>query len=388
MKPHKPIPIKRFGKTDREKKVLFGLIDYYLSTGKPVGSNTLKEAGFGDLSSATIRNYFAHLEEEGYLKQQHSSGGRIPTDKAYKCYAAEFIDSREIDSRTKEDLEILGQKERRDVAVYLQEAAEQLSLMNNTAVFMSAPRFDRDFVLDIKLVSIDSHRCLCVIVTDFGLVQTELLHTDKKLSAFTLKRIEGYFHWRLTGHDKPENLEKDEEQMGHKLYNELMVRYIVGYSNFTNDEIYRTGFSRLLAYPDFTDGATLANTLALFENAHSIRLLVKEATKLDKLRFWIGEDLNAYCSTNPNCSVVAIPYYINQKPIGAVGILGPTRMPYKYYFGVLQAFSEAISEMVTKSLYKFKITFREPHEHAVYLEKEEHHLIGKSHLMLLENKHN
>ena len=386
MKPLKPVPIKRFGKNDRERKVLYGLIEYYLATGKPVGSNTLKEEGFGDLSSATIRNYFAHLEEEGYLKQQHSSGGRIPTDKAYKLYAADSIDSTEIDAKTKETLQALRQNERRDVAVYLQEAAEKLSLITNTAVFLSAPRFDHDFVLDIKLVSIDHHRCLCIVVTDFGLVQTELLHTEKKLSAFTLKRIEGYFHWRLTGHDKPENLEKDEEQLGLKLYNELMVRYIVGYSNFTNEEIYRTGFSRLLAYPDFNDVMTLANSLTLFENAHSIRLLVKECTKLEKLRFWIGDDLNPYSNANPNCSVISIPYYINQKAVGAVGILGPTRMPYKHYFGVLQAFSEYISEMLTKSLYKFKITFREPHENAVYLEKEEHHLIGRSRLMLLEDK--
>ena len=76
--------IKRVGKQDRERKVLLGLVEYYIQTGKPVGSNALKEAGFGDLSSATIRNYFANLEEAGYLTQSHSSGGRIPTFLGYR----------------------------------------------------------------------------------------------------------------------------------------------------------------------------------------------------------------------------------------------------------------------------------------------------------------
>ena len=91
MKTLKPVTVKRVGKQDRERKVLLGLVEYYIQTGKPVGSNALKESGFGDLSSATIRNYFAHLEETGYLIQSHSSGGRIPTDLAYRIYADENV---------------------------------------------------------------------------------------------------------------------------------------------------------------------------------------------------------------------------------------------------------------------------------------------------------
>ncbi|HEX4839979.1 MAG TPA: heat-inducible transcriptional repressor HrcA, partial [Rhabdochlamydiaceae bacterium] len=71
-------------KDKREKWVLLGLVELYLETGKPVGSNTLRENGFDSLSSATIRNYFSKLEEDGFLKQQHSSGGRIPTSSAYR----------------------------------------------------------------------------------------------------------------------------------------------------------------------------------------------------------------------------------------------------------------------------------------------------------------
>jgi heat-inducible transcriptional repressor len=218
------------------------------------------------------------------------------------------------------------------------------------------------------------------------LIQTELLHVEHKLSSFSTKRIEGYFRWRLTGHDKPENLEKEEEQLSQKIYNELMVRYIIGYTNFTQENIYRTGFSRLLTYPDFNDAITLTNSLALFENEHNMRLLIKECCKIGKLKFWIGDDLNVYCPATPSCAVLAIPYYLNHKIVGAIGILGPTRIPYRKYFAVLNYFSECISEAITKSLYKFKISFRQPNDNKIYLQKEEQRLLGQSHFMLLEDK--
>lgn len=384
MKTWKPVLIKRIGKQDRERKVLLGLVEYYIQTGKPVGSNTLKEAGFGDLSSATIRNYFAHLEEAGYLSQSHSSGGRIPTYLAYRTYADTFIEEDPIELK-KDIFQSLRQFDSREIGLFLQEAAESLSQISKCAVFLSAPRFDHDFIIDIKLVSLDAFRCLCILVTDFGLVHTEILHLPEKLSSFAIKRIESYFHWRLTGVGQPENLEPGEESIGQSIYNELMIRYIVGYSTFVDEDIYRTGFSHLLAYTEFQEASSLASGLSLFESAHSMRLLLKECTALDRLKFWVGDDLKNYAS-NANCSVIAIPYYINHKPAGAVGILGPTRLPYRTLFSTLRLFSESVSDTLTRNIYKFKISFRQPELGKVYLQKEENRLIGQSRLILLEDK--
>jgi heat-inducible transcriptional repressor len=130
--------IKKSAKTDRERQVLLGLVEHYIQTGKPVGSNTLKEVGFDNLSSATIRNYFAHLEEEGYLIQQHTSGGRIPTSKAFKLYASQYISSSFNHLKTQT---FLDKEDTRAVSSFLQEAAEELASLSNTAVFLSAPRF-------------------------------------------------------------------------------------------------------------------------------------------------------------------------------------------------------------------------------------------------------
>lgn len=376
---------KRSSKHDRVYQVLFGLINYYLKTGKPVGSNTLKEAGFDTLSSATIRNYFAQLEQEGFLIQQHSSGGRIPTHAAYRLYAKENADV-EIAPATAQIFSELRQQDTREIAAYLQHAAETLSALTNCAVFLSAPRFDHDYIVGLKLMVIDQSRCLCVIITDFGLVQTELINLDRKLSAFAVKRMEAYFHWRLTGHDKPENFDREEEAIAQKIYNELMIRYIVNYSNFIDTELYRTGFSKLLIYPDFHDASVLANSLSLFENAQSMRQLSKECCKLNQLKFWIGDDLATHTQSTPNCAVIAIPYHINQSSVGVVGLLGPVRLPYPEIFGMIRNFAASISEALTRNIYKFKITFRQPHTGTYALRKEEYRLVDQSHLMLLEDQ--
>lgn len=339
-------------KDKREKWVLLGLVELYLETGKPVGSNTLRENGFDSLSSATIRNYFSKLEEDGFLKQQHSSGGRIPTSSAYRLYAETHLKSPLIDEKEHKLLRQNIQKETRELAVYLQSVAEAISEATHCAVFLSAPRFDQDFVLDIKLVGVDANRCLCIIITDFGQVMTELLYSDKKMSSFTLKRLENFFRWRLTGLDKP-SLSPEEENLATRFYNEVMMRHLVGSTHFTTEDIYKTGFSKLLAYPDFNDATALADGLGLFENEEALRMLLRECAKAEDLSCWIGGNLHA-------CSALAIPYKINQNIAGSIALLGPNRIPYRKLFGILETASEAISQSLTRSLYKFKITFRHP----------------------------
>lgn len=140
---HKRDPMeKRSGKHERERKVLLGLVEYYLQCGKPVGSNTLKDVGFADLSSATIRNYFAHLEKEDYLQQQHASGGRIPTDKAYRYYAAAHLEhSNAVSAEVEKVCRGLCDQETREIAAFLQQAAGALAEVAKGAVFLSAPPF-------------------------------------------------------------------------------------------------------------------------------------------------------------------------------------------------------------------------------------------------------
>jgi heat-inducible transcriptional repressor len=373
-------------KHSREFKVLLGVVELYLGTGKPIGSNTLREHGFDYLSSATIRNYFAELEKEGFLRQPHSSGGRIPTNAAFRLYAADGLENPlPLAPEIEEAFMLLEQPSAPHLTRYLQMAAEKLSEVTGYATFLTSVRFDQDFIFEIKLVGIDQERILCIMVTDFGQILTEVLPISEKLSAFACKRIETYLQWRVKGGEKPENLTAEEGKMAQEIYNEIMVRYIVRYTNFSSEDVFRTGFSQLLAYPEFSDPLALTTGLSLFENISHMRLLLNDCMRDGTLRYWIGKELAPYASAAQGCSVIAIPYRLGQVQAGAVGILGPCRMPYRRLFAILSYFSDCVSKSLTKSLLKFKLTFRQPRSTPA-AEFQERSIIDQTAQKLLEIK--
>lgn len=380
---------KRSKKESREYKVLLGLVELYIKIGKPIGSSTLKESGFESLSSATIRNYFAELEKEGYLKQPHSSGGRIPTNKALRFYAESVLEEALIEEDVTAQLEQLKGHDTKNIGTFLQKAAELLSEVSGFATFLSSPRFDHDFILDVKFVSLDATRLLCILITNFGQILTETLAFEHRVSTFSLKRLESFFLWKLKNgplEEKPRPLTPEEEVLAQKFYSEILVRYLVRYSNFSGEEIVRTGFSKLLAFPEFNDPLSLTMGLSLFENVTQMSRLLQQTSQSPHLKFWIGEDLSPFTTEASNGSVIAIPYRINHIQAGAIGILGPTRMPYRTLFATLTVFSEILSETLTKTLYKFKLSFRQPRSEAVYAIDQKWKFDETSPYHMLENK--
>lgn len=357
---YKSLSSKKLPKPDRENAVLLGMIELYLKTGKPIGSHTLQENGFETLSSATIRNYFSKMEMQGYLKQQHTSGGRIPTEKALRLYVDAYASQGVIEKAQEDILEKILKKESRQIAAMLNQAADSLSELTQCAVFVSTPRFDQDFIQDVKLLQLDNTRLLSVLITDFGLIRTETIYPERSVDPLFLRTCEEYFLWRMNKGEKPLFRTENEAKMSQRIYNEIMVRHVVGYSNFPNEEILRTGLSKLLAYPEFNDAAALANSLALLEDENQMRIILRETAKRDDLSCWIGDELCPYVPASSECTIIAIPYRINQTIAGSIAILGPMRLPYRNLFGIIRVFSEKISRALTESVYKYKITFRQP----------------------------
>lgn len=357
------IPVyNKKSKKAREFEMLLELVDLYLRTGKPIGSNTFKEESFPHVSSATIRNHFVNLESEGYLKQHHSSGGRVPTDKAYRFYAKEKLSHPLLSKEDDLFLASLLRRETRAISAYLQAAVEALSELTGCAAFIGAPRFDQDFIVNIKILKIDETRALCAIVTDFGLIHTETLYLPQKMD--DLSRIEQYFQYRLNGQNPP-HLSKEEEAFAKEAYNEVVLRHFISYANMQHDDVYKGGFSKLLLHPEFHDPLILANTLSLFENTETIRNILQGSSQAGGIKYWIGDDLKEFVISSHSSSIIVIPYRLHQTIVGAIAILGPVRIPYRKIFGVLEKVAEYLSEALTKSLYKFKITYRQPQEKAM-----------------------
>ncbi len=351
---------KKLPKTDRERALLLGLIELYLKMGKPIGSHTLQENGFDSFSSATIRNYLGKLEEGGYLKQQHTSGGRIPTEKAFRFYADVYRDRGIVEKVQEECLEEALKKETKEIGTLLNRSADTLSELTKCAVFVSAPRFDCDFIRDVRLIQLDGTKLLSVLITDFGLIRTETVYLEKEVDEQFLRTAEEYFLWRLNKGEKPLFQQEIEAKMAQRIYNEVMVRHVVGYANFPEEDILRTGLSKLLAYPEFNDASALANSLSLLEDENQMRSVLRECCKKNQMNCWIGNELYPFVPKDAECAVVAIPYRINQAIAGAIALLGPMRVPYRNLFGLVQAFSEQMSRTLTESMYKYQITFRQP----------------------------
>lgn len=377
----KSMSSKRPSKHDREQAVLLGLVELYLQTGEPIGSNTLKDEGFGHLSSATIRNYFAKLEKEGYLMQQHSSGGRLPTDKALRAYVDDQLKKAKAQPKLVAEFEQELPEENREIVMSLHKMADRLSELTNCAVFLSSPRFDQDFIQSVKLVSLDATSLLAVIITDFGLIRTETIYGKRTVCPELLTQIEQYFLWRLSKAEKPQLKNEAEFKLAQKIYNEVMVRHVVDYVNFSHEDLYKTGLSKLLNYPEFAEPEVLTSSLSLFENPdvmHHLLMMNNENSKT--ITCWIGEELKKITSQAAECSLLTISYSINETSVGAIALLGPKRLPYAHLFSALESFASVLSEYLTKNVSKFKITYRQP------AFSESSQVIHKSQSFLLEDQ--
>lgn len=368
---------KKTNRKDRETEVLIGLIDLFLQLRKPIGSHTLKENGFDHLSPATIRNYFARLETEGFLKQHHISGGRTPTDKGFRLYAKKALSKCKVAKDDDTFLASILFKEGKELSSYFQKTVEALSELTECAVFISSPRFDQDFISDIKLVRIDSMRVLAIIISDFSLVHTETIYLPKKLGHFSLKRIEEYFQFRLTGLNRPV-LSPEEEEFAKQNYNELILRHFIQQTQNEKACIYRGGLAKLLRHPSFHDPLVLSNTLSLFENEQSMQNILQKSLEKEHPHFWIGDDLQKHIGPPHHAAMVTIPYKMHNKKVGTIAIMGPTAMNYKKIFGILQKASAYLSKNLTKIMYKFKLTYRQPKTQAIGLQQDTAEVIGLS----------
>lgn len=362
-------------RSERQKRVLTALVELYIETGKPVGSQTLSEGACADLSSATIRNYFAELEAEGLLLQQHTSGGRIPTDQAFALYADLVRESVKTNESLCHQLSAALDRETKELSNYLREGVELLSEVTQLAAFLSTPRFDHDFVLEIRLISLGEGRLLGIMITDFGAILTETLQVEERFSLHALKRMEGYFLAKITGQSIEEPLSDEELERAQQIYNELMLRYITRYSNFSEMDLFRTGFAQLLSYPELNTPLRMAGALSLFESPGQMNQILRLAERKEEATTWIGGELQALIPSATECAILAMPYKIQGVNVGAAAILGPMRLPYPKLFGILHAFVEQINRGLEKSLQRFNIQYRKPKAGMLYLQEQERRLL-------------
>ncbi len=378
---------KRPSRKERERKILIELVEYYIKTGRPVGSQVLQGETILDVSSATIRNYFQALEEDGFLKQQHTSGGRIPQGKAFSIYARHCLDEH-LSQRMKKakkgkggseakkrlfDFESLAALSTSEVVSYIHEVIAQVAKETSMAVIASSPKFDNDSIVDIKYVYLDSRRALAVVTTEFGFVHTAIVVSSNKssLSPGLVRKAEHFARMRLFQESSIcDTFDQEEMEIARSLYQETIASYFVMYSNSPHEDIYRAGFSNLLAYPEFQDSLLLAPAMALFENSSMLKGLLRESCRANEIKFWIGDELQPYTRGDASLqvSLIAAPYRVGSKPVGALALLGPMRMIYKDAFKLMQEVSDFLSNELTQAFIRYRISYKMPESQAAMVD--------------------
>lgn len=336
---------------ERKLKILQAIIRTYLETGEPVGSRTISKYSDLNLSSATIRNEMSDLEEMGYILQPHTSAGRIPSDKGYRLYVDTMLDDKaqEVHDMKAELTEKAGK-----IDDLLKRVAKLLAVNTNYATMVSEPRYASKKVKFIQLTLVDERSLLAVIVLDNNVVKNKMIHMEDSMDQETLLRLNFIMNTTLNGLDVMDMnlavIQKIKEQMG--AHNSVIdsVLEIIG-SALTEDEdleIYTSGATNILKYPELADKSNAAQILSAFEEKKDLNEWIEQEPVGQNddnhaIQVYIGGETQV--ESMKDCSLVTATYRIDDGVYGKVGIVGPKRMDYDKVVATLQSMMEQLDDI-------------------------------------------
>ena len=316
---------------ERKVKILKAIISNYLETGEPVGSRTISKYTDLNLSSATIRNEMADLEEMGYIIQPHTSAGRIPTDAGYRFYVDQLMDEKEEFAEVaKQERDTLLERVDR-MEVLLKQVAKVLAYNTNYATMVTAPNYEKT-VKFIQLSLVDEKTLLAVIVVvKFNILLNTFLQ-GASLEDINLEMIQAM-----------------KKQSGG--YGEILDQIFQGIVEAIHEaqelEVYTSGATNILKYPELGDISKTSELLEKLEDKNEVSHLLEETTgKTNEsgIQVYIGDETPSL----KDCSLVTATYQMPEGAKGTIGILGPKRMDYKKVVSTLKNLTIELDEIFKK----------------------------------------
>ena len=253
---------------ERKLKILQAIIRTYLDTGEPVGSRTISKYTDLNLSSATIRNEMSDLEDMGYIIQPHTSAGRIPSDKGYRLYVDTMLDAKTNEvNNLKEELTQKADK----IDDVLKQVAKFLAANTNYASMVSGPRYQSKRVKFIQITSVDEEHLLAVIVLDNNAVKNQMIRVEESVEEEQIVKLNFVLNTTLNGLDVMDMnlalIQKLKEQVGSHTRVIDSVLEVIGKTLVEEDdlEVYTSGATNILKYPELADKSKAADLLGAFE---------------------------------------------------------------------------------------------------------------------------
>lgn len=333
--------------TPRQQMILSLVMREYVKSATPVGSRALVERYGLQVSAATVRNELARLEELGYLTHPHTSAGRIPTNKGYRCFVERLLD--EVELPLQERLTIAHQfhQARQDMEQWMPLAASVLARTARSAALVTAPQAYQSHYKHLQLISTHGRTVLLVLVLVGGMVKQQVLTLAQPLDQATLSEASDRLNQVCAGLSAAEidarigGLPSFEADIAH-----IVVEIMSRADEHQTEAVYRDGLSEVLQEPEFAEGEKAQGLVRVMEEHSFLEAVLADALGPDvgSVRVLIGgegrwDELRA-------CSLVLARYGVPHYLTGALGVVGPTRMLYGRAISTVRFVAGLLSDLV------------------------------------------
>ncbi len=330
----------------RAQHLLKVLVECYIRDGQPVGSQTLvRESGL-EISSATVRNVMAELEEHGLVTSPHTSAGRVPTDQGYRVF---------VDSLLTVEPMARGEVDRirgllaegftlQGLAV---SASGLLSGISSMAGVVMLPARERLTLRHIEFVAMTEHRVLAIIVVNEQEVHNTMIRTDREFSSSELRAAANYLNEAYAGKDLAQirrdllgELNRTRERLDQVMLTAVQMAEQV-FDVKTGDDIVVSGQTHLMAFNELSDLDKLRVLFDAFNEKRRILHLLDQCVSNPGVQVFIGKESGF--SVLDDCSLVTSTYQLDGKVMGVLGVIGPTRMAYKRVIPLVEVTARIMS---------------------------------------------
>lgn len=343
--------------SERKKMILKAVVDAHIENGEPVGSKYLTTSGGISYSSATIRNEMAELESMGYLEQPHTSAGRIPSELGYRFYVDSLVERYKMSTAEAESLKAALREKQAEIDAILDTALKLAASMTNYTALAVRPRVSSVSVKKFDIVHIDDRSMVLVMVTAGGAVRTQNILSERPVPENEKKRLANLMNIRLAGltgdeYTLPIMMELESAMGEYAFLVSPVVKSICQTISSTGGDVKIEGVNKLLEYPEFYDIGRLRSMIEMFERKDELLQLISGETAPmmpsgqadDTVQVYIG-------SENPvivmdNSALVFKPVKKDGKTVGALGVIGPTRMNYKKVISMIDEITVSIGDVL------------------------------------------
>ncbi len=332
----------------RKLTILQTIIKTYLETGEPVGSRTISKYTDLNLSSATIRNEMADLEDLGYIIQPHTSAGRIPSDKGYRLYVDMLMAEKEQEVVEMRE-QMLQKADKMDKI--LKQAAKVLATNTNYATMVSAPSINRNKIKFIQLSQVDEHQIIAVVVMEGNIIKNKIVTVEESLNNEIMLKLNMLLNTSLTGLSVEEinlgMITRLKEQAG--IHSEVISDVLETVANTIQPEdmeIYTSGATNVFKYPELSDNQSAQEIIHAFEEKQQLQQIVTQTLAQEEnhgIQVYIGNE--APVQSMKDCSVVTATYELGEGMQGTIGIIGPKRMDYEHVMKTLKTLMTELDEI-------------------------------------------